>query len=77
MPFGLGLGELLFVLMIFAIPAALVVLVARAVMKTARSSRNAEDQERQRLAAELQQAQHRIGELEARLTRPGESGWRA
>jgi len=70
MPLGLGFGELLLTLIVLGVLVAFIVLVAR---RITRSSANAQTQESQRIAAELQQAQRRIGALEAKLTRPDEN----
>jgi Tfp pilus assembly protein PilN len=70
MPFGLGFGELLLTLIVLGVLVALILLVARGITRSSTIARN---QESQRLETELQQAQRRIAELEAKLTRTGES----
>ena len=69
MPFGLGPGELILVLLVLAVPAAGLLLAARFILGRAADGRSRRDDlEREQLAAELRRAQARIDELEARVT---------
>lgn len=78
MPFGLGSGELIFMLLLIAVPIGLLLFVARVIGRAIASGRAGPEVENQRienrrLSEELQQAQLRIQELEARVGRIGES----
>ena len=69
MPFGLGLFEIVFVLVALGILVALFGLGAFLVSKVFRRGRSTPDLHAQHLAAELHRAQARIAELEGRLAR--------
>ena len=73
MPFGLGFGELLIVLLMYAVPAVILVVAARFLFRMMGGSRNGPDQiGHQQLVTELELAQTRIEELEARVSRVDE-----
>lgn len=65
MPFGLGFGELIFVLLTLGLSIAVLVLVARVAARMI--GRGSPPAENRQLANELRQAQLRITELETKV----------
>jgi hypothetical protein len=73
MPFGLGLFELIFVLVVLALPVVVLVLAAKFISRMFRPARiGSAEIEQHQLANELQRAHDRIEELEARVARVDE-----
>lgn len=65
MPFGLGFGELVVVLLTLAVPIAVLLLAGIGIARML--GRGSPPAETRQLATELQQAQLRIEELEAKV----------
>jgi uncharacterized protein YlxW (UPF0749 family) len=70
MPFGLGFGELIFILLTFAIPIAVLLVAVKAIARAL--GRGKPSAESRQLANELQQAQLQIAELENRIAQVDE-----